>query len=483
MHMTYAKFMKLGIDLAPLGVERDEDSEGYFCTPRGARIIGFLGVDGVHFCFVRGFGETVFVVSPMNPPDFVRPVARSFEDFLRLLLACGDAGVLEQAWMEQEKCDPTAEQRRTLDLIAHKTGLAPMEEPIRYIRELQSGFDCGKIKYTKDIHDPDMNPYAEPEWKVCYGSGFCGGSGRAGEEIRLDRSFDWEGRQWLILSVYLCGKGLVADICACADSTEVSAFIDKWSAVSEDGMTYEQELEALRENPLSNEIMPYVELNGKRVWAESMTCDCYYPDMPEQTSPQADYVRRRYGLSDDRGLQFIRCSFPWAGKRRPRQIRSLDITLVQENVTVPAGRFRATEAGEKFTFIRPSNGKEYTLTVEEVERQSIPSEFFDSCEWQCPTDLIAMRYTISPDAPQGLITVTDRGGDSPIRATENETFAPEGSCAIGIIGGSDGPTAAICSESSDRVAYSGLYFEPQYSVEWNIAFNEKEKPDITIKLI
>ena len=53
MDKTYQKFLKSGIDLAALGVGRGEN-ETYFCTPRGASFIGWEGVDGIHYCFVRG---------------------------------------------------------------------------------------------------------------------------------------------------------------------------------------------------------------------------------------------------------------------------------------------------------------------------------------------------------------------------------------------------------------------------------------------
>jgi len=75
---TYQKFVKSDIDLSALGFERRETNIPYFCTPKGARIIGWAGVDGIHYCFVRGFGETVFAVSPMNGGDYVHPIARSF---------------------------------------------------------------------------------------------------------------------------------------------------------------------------------------------------------------------------------------------------------------------------------------------------------------------------------------------------------------------------------------------------------------------
>ena len=96
MDRTFQKFLRSGLDLAPLGVERREENLPYFCTPKGAAIFGWAGVDGIHYCFIRGFGGMVFAVSPMNAaPDCVHPLARDFADFLRLLLACGE-------WIRQE---------------------------------------------------------------------------------------------------------------------------------------------------------------------------------------------------------------------------------------------------------------------------------------------------------------------------------------------------------------------------------------------
>ena len=95
--LTDRQFLKAQIDLEPLGLIMDGPFEAYFCTPKGARIFARSGVDGIHFCFVRGFGETVFAVSPMNGREnCVHPVAKSFRDFLRLLLALHDAAAIEQ---------------------------------------------------------------------------------------------------------------------------------------------------------------------------------------------------------------------------------------------------------------------------------------------------------------------------------------------------------------------------------------------------
>lgn len=91
MDKTFQKFLRYSIDLSPVGVERCADNPPYFCMPRGASVFGWAGMDGIHFCFIRGFDGMVFAVSPMNAaPDFVHPLAKDFADFLRLLLASGN---------------------------------------------------------------------------------------------------------------------------------------------------------------------------------------------------------------------------------------------------------------------------------------------------------------------------------------------------------------------------------------------------------
>lgn len=207
MNRILKKFLQRGVDLSPVGVELREDNTNYFCTPKGASVFGWAGIDGIHFCFIRGFGEMVFSVSPMNTsPDYVHPVAENFTDFLRLILACGDVAAVEQAWMWNEaqfeaflnENPTTQEQQQTLSEISEKMNLLPMEQPWTYIKNLQSSFDYSQIKYTEDYYDNDMTSEAElvaPEWKVYFDGDFWGhrGKDRAGKEIKLDKQFDWAG--------------------------------------------------------------------------------------------------------------------------------------------------------------------------------------------------------------------------------------------------------------------------------------------------
>lgn len=55
MDKSYQKFLRLGISLAPVGIETRDEEEKYFCTPKGASIMGWEGVDGIHYCRIRSF--------------------------------------------------------------------------------------------------------------------------------------------------------------------------------------------------------------------------------------------------------------------------------------------------------------------------------------------------------------------------------------------------------------------------------------------
>ena len=104
--MTLLKqFLELGLDCSPIGLGPGPSQGGYFCTPKGLTVLGWEGVDGIHYGRIRGYGDMVFAVNPMPAGEqHVRPLAGSFRDFLRLLLACGSTTTLEQAgdWTREQ---------------------------------------------------------------------------------------------------------------------------------------------------------------------------------------------------------------------------------------------------------------------------------------------------------------------------------------------------------------------------------------------
>jgi len=56
-----------------------EHYENDCCTPGKAVIIGYAGVDGVHYHAIPKFGEKAFAVRPMNFGDRVHPDTKNLE--------------------------------------------------------------------------------------------------------------------------------------------------------------------------------------------------------------------------------------------------------------------------------------------------------------------------------------------------------------------------------------------------------------------
>ncbi len=508
MDRTFEKFLRRGIDLAPLGAARREDNTPYFCTPKGASVFGWAGVDGIHFCFVRGFGGTVFAVSPMDPPECVRPVARDFADFLRLLLACGDTAALEQAWMWDEaqfdgflrENPPTEEQKAVMAQIAETFGLTPMEQPWAYIKALQVEFDYSKIKYTEDYYDLDMNPAAEPTppaWKVYFEGNFWGhcGKDRAGQEIPLGREFDWAGRHWAVPAAYSCAKGLVVDFCMRVEPEDIRAFMEKWKLYREEDpiadLTREQQIRMEWENPLLLRFAPVLELNGKTLRMSHGCSVSFNPCVPEGiiNELEAKWVVEHYGLDASFGWVISRYAFPWGSRRRP-DLKTLALDMERQPDRLPGPHFTVHRAGDTFSFAHPVSGMEYTLTVREMELRTLPERAFGSRDMFYPRHTVAMTYTLSPEPAEDITVADCAESDRPLPVAPPDPTRPAAAsdvAVIGVIGGAGGPTAVSVSGKAEgklHAAFSALHFEPvEGDVEWRVEFQILRSPAGKFRLL
>lgn len=500
--MDWKEVLKLEIDLAPVGLEISDRGEVYFCTPKNAKIIGWAGVDGIHYCTVPELGEMVFAVSPMNVGDYVHPIARSFDDLLRLLLACGDMAALEQCYgWEEEQFNAflidnpvTKEQQNVLDAIAEKTGLTPMENAFAYVKALQREFDYGRIPYTQEYYDLDMNP-ATPaphkEWKVYYEGSFWGrGKGRAGKEIRIDKHFVWGEESWQVPAAYACTKGLVVDFCVEIAPERVQAFMDKWQLSQLDGepISHQMQEQMDRENPLNVEFRPLVIVNGKPLRASTGCSVCWIPQscLPEgeRRELEAEVCLAHYGLNENRAWVLHRWSFPW-GMVRKSDVQSIQVKLERERTAFEGIHFCTPKAGERIPFIHPVSGVEHILTVLSVEPETIDLKARLHEEYALPTHCMVMTYRLEPELPESSFRLEDCVESDHLRWRQQEHDA-HGASAFGIIGGADGPTAIFVSgkgASNGHTAISSLHFEPPKEVEWRMIFYEKMLEDTEITLL
>lgn len=507
----YQIIKESGIDLTPLGFTITGDTTAYYCTPEDADILGWAGVDGIHYCTIPKFSEMIFAVNPMDFGDCVHPIAKNFEDLLRLLLSVTDMSVLEQCYAWDRKqfnafiidCPATDEQQALLDLIKEKFDLLPIDDPFEYVKCLQSEFDLSLIPYTEDYYDLDMNP-AAPEhdepWEVYFDGSYFGkrtDSDCLGEEIVINAQFTWNDEIWHIPSIYVFPKGIVVDSCVEIDPKREKAFIDKWepSRIPEERLTQELRRQINNENPLNVEFHPYLTVNGKLLRTKCSASTSWIPTscLPseERNDIKSARIIKHYGLDETYAWSFRRTAFLWTTSREST-IKSLSLKLEREAMQIDGICFKNPSVGDVITFTHPVFGTEHKLKVIEFEPQELPSNAFANSEYEFPTHHISMTYTLEPDIPNKNFQVRDKlDNDEPkfkaIADCESQNDLEASS--IGIIGGADGPTVVILSDRRNitdsvyHVALSALHFEPTNDVEWKTVFREKMTEDIEVNLI
>ena len=473
--LTDRQFLKAQIDLEPLGLIMDDPFEAYFCTPKGARIFARSGVDGIHFCFVRGFGETVFAVSPMNGREnCVHPVAKSFRDFLRLLLALHDAAAIEQAWQwnaaqleEFEQKHPSSdEQLAALDKLVFTFHLRPMAEPWKYIHTVQSGFDYGKLRFSEEFYETVEDTAGRPEpWKVTFEGGFGGGKGQAGKEISIGKTFFWGENEWLVPAAYVCKEGMVLDIIKHVPVETLFSFREKWELCPEnDGSDWEEDkcIRARAENPFEGRFSAELTVNGQTLQWKRGCALCWDPLYPEGNDRENKQVREHYKLDELDGWYIERISFPWKDKKQT--VRSLRLSLCEDLLDVPGPEYTPEKAGDALTFQLPRQTQTYTITAQAMQDKTL--DFFGQTLYTT-----ALHYTITPEPPEGSLTLRDYA--EPLRLSNRDS-------SIGVIGGADG--IAAVGRGKDIVC-SQVRLEEKRRVTWTLVCREKRKEDKTVTLL
>ena len=164
MNLLYEKYKNLKIDGSWIGLEAGAQTP-YFCTPIGAEIIGWD--NGIHYCFIKGFGDMVFCVNPETCCDYnVYPIARNFCDFLGLILATGNTNTLQQIiWWDKKRFEdfvnsPEEQEYRVrpevqgvLSTIRKGIDITPIDTPFEYVKDLQSNFPYEQIPFTNEYYD------------------------------------------------------------------------------------------------------------------------------------------------------------------------------------------------------------------------------------------------------------------------------------------------------------------------------------------
>lgn len=93
------------------------------------------------YCFIDGYGETVFACNQESCADiYVYPLAKNFDDFIRLILVCGLANPVEQiVWMNKQQFEQHLQDEKAIQTAEQK--------------ELQSDFDYSKVQFSDEYYN------------------------------------------------------------------------------------------------------------------------------------------------------------------------------------------------------------------------------------------------------------------------------------------------------------------------------------------
>lgn len=319
----------------------------------------------------------------------------------------------------------------------------------------------------------------EKKYKVFYQGSLYGhfGRDRAGKEIEINKSFLWGGESWLVPSVYICGKGLVADVIKSVSSEKFNTFAEKFGLdKNSDSCDFSEEhlVKIEAENPLGGGIYVTAKINGRESSMEFSSSDCWNPLFPDGGG--SEKLLEKYGLDKSFCWQITRVSIPWRG-RKPKKIGSLSLRLRADRLRVSEVHFKAERPGDRTEFTNPATGKTHILTVTDIERQSLAQ--FPHIGKDEPKFFTLLRVDISPEISKDALLITDCAeGDR-----THKRALPRKASAIGIIGGADGPTVIISEYESGHTACSSMHFEPEYEPDWCMTFYDKPREDIEVELI
>ena len=454
----YEQYRKSKFDLSAFGIERGPSRSDYFCTPKGAKIIGWTGVGGIHYCTLTAFGDTVFAVDPSGDAGrHAFPVAESFDDLLRLLMACGHEAHVEQAhsWSRDQfgrfvKDNPVSDKaREQIAYLESQFGLTPIADPYAYLKKIYEDFDLSAVPYKKDYYKyVPMEEAPQPkEWQVYFSVFNRKGGETAGTELPLNAHFRSSGCEWSVPSAYICAKGLVLDIFAEQD-------------------TFSPELD----------FRAFATVNGKILRESQSTGNIWTSEYrPEEMRD----VLIRYGFGLDKCLLWRRISFPWATKTKP-SVKSIELKLEPRPAVIEGEHFSVVSSGQKIEFIHPVTNAAHTLTVCEYEQCTLSRDRQFSGGYENPAHYVKMTYTLEPELSSNRFTVSDtKQSDAPKKsASSGRTYDFESSIVLTVPVSDKNETA-----SAIRSACSALTFEPQEKVEWKMIFREKTVQDMQFTLL
>lgn len=306
------------------------------------------------------------------------------------------------------------------------------------------------------------------------------GRGFPGLPQRTGWQFEHAGARRIIPAVYRFTRGVVFDILTPLNKDELRAYYEKYESAVDQLTTLQQRC-ARQEHPYQSVPVREIWIDGKQAaggWSASGIVSIPWARPGEEPAP----VRRAYasvvGDSSCFALERYCVPYPAADTAGQRLLRFFRLSRVREMklTTGPEHRFTPLEiqfelsggeGAKEIGFTHPGTGNAHTLNFRMAEVLEMPLGMGDSLKTYAAT----AEYEMVPALPPG--DTLQFGGGSYCEKRDGDICSPAAS--IGIIGGTDGPTALfVASGRTEGAAVRGPHGLPLHRCLSVPAFQREE---------
>lgn len=296
-----------------------------------------------------------------------------------------------------------------------------------------------------------MNVYYDPGFLYI-------GSGRQGRKQAAGWRFEYADMRCIIPAVYRFPRGMVFDILSFTDEARLREFFSKYAAIEETLTSSQQQRSAMQEHPFQPVPIHEVWLNG--TLAQGGVSYSHVISVPG--APQDDSINQLRGaysalLGGNKpfACQRVRVDYPetTGGLIKLRRRLCLNRIKNMRLATSAVQWFHPLDisfelsdgaAQKQINFLEPVTGTQHTLYISEAKVH----------EFALTRRLYAAlaHYEIDPELPEGAAINFSCNISSEEHLSAPELFPGDGATAsaIGIIGGSDGPTAIFMGMKGQR---------------------------------
>ena len=313
-----------------------------------------------------------------------------------------------------------------------------------------------------------------------------------GRKQNIDLQFEYMESHRCIPFVYRFPEGIVFDVLTIIDEAKMRAFYEKY-ADAEENLSPVQQRAAEGEHPYQSVTFEQLSVNGKRIDGWSSTTLYHIPWMGEESVRPEELKAYRKYLNGAACFVCERCYVRLNTKAislrdrlmywlNPKRIDRLEFKTAQSNRFLPIELTYdlplKLSGVQTENFVHPKTLENYTLYFQDIKQEQIKMPMGNEKRL---FRFAQVSYEIDRELPDGdqLQFNANLTVQQPL-AQDDGVHYPDSAASIGIIGGSDGPTAIFFGQKHDAVV-PGINGLPLHFCTAPLPIGDVEKAQVLLE--